>query len=977
MSRKVLFLISFVLLLCFASYGFAVDSNAVVVDADCATITVDGNPAEWAGLRSDTIHQDTCGNSLLAGFVGELEHDIRFAWDNNYLYILVEQTVADKYNGEAESGEDFNDECWAYEGATFTMDLDNLNAGSGEPNWSGIFGDFQAIYGYSSTGRTDLYTGNINNSDYALAAQTYLANGSVATAGTFENADRIIEARVRWSDIANNIDVNERQPGKDLMSAITAGFVFGCEPLIWDDGWHAAAYLNCGDHYHPPPGDDFNSTDVNLLASQYLAINPSPGTPERHVVPDVNLSWDGPSGVVNPTYNVYLVEDEPNFTGVSPVATNLSVTTHNPSGDLAIATDYYWRVDVNEPNGTVHTGLVWNFETWGKAWNPSPEDQAKDVPLDTEFDWDGDTFASSFDVYLGASKQDVTDANITVQLGVYKGNYPDSNYTSPQNLRLGTHYWRIDQVNEPNRWKGDVWSFKTVSFYVFDDFDQYGSTTAMEAVWQEQAGTGADVLRQTGWPRFPGQNAGWGMKFKYDNSGTKYYSEVKREVADADKDWTRDDVKEMDLWFLGKNTNNITTGIFGMYAALEDKDGHLGVVYYGDHSEDINDIKLQGHATTDLSYWEVPDDPEFGPSVTAYRPWHIRIADFNENGGVNLADVNNFYLGFGDRTNNSVAGGTGEVWFEEFRLYQPRCLSGYVVSDLTGDCMVDYRDLRIMWEDWLDGDYNIATTNPGTSDLVAYYQFEGDYADSSGNGHHGTAVNDVSIVYDAVRDSNVLNLPGTGDYVELGGGKDPCGPNTWADLNEPITVAAWIQITTPGGWQAVITKGESAWRLQTDEDMGAYFGCTGLDEGSEEWGVYVSGGDYVSDGQWHHIAGVYDPNYDGDNTGKMFLYVNGVVEDTADASGEIARSTSTTDVTIGENLEDFSIFKGYIDEVCIYERVLSQAEIAYLAADGGNPLYVPLRSEADLYEDSDEVINYMDFAVMAADKWLEEQLFGY
>jgi hypothetical protein len=299
--------------------------------------------------------------------------------------------------------------------------------------------------------------------------------------------------------------------------------------------------------------------------------------------------------------------------------------------------------------------------------------------------------------------------------------------------------------------------------------------------------------------------------------------------------------------------------------------------------------------------------------------------------------------------------------------------------------MVNYEDLQIMSDDWAVSDYNISTSNPTDANLLAYYKFEGNYIDSSGNGRNGTAVNGVTVVYDATRDSNVLKLPGSGDYVNCGGGKVPLGPNTWADVNGPITVAAWFKIVynnhrRADDWMPIVCKGENAWRLQAYDPYGAYWGCTGLGESPVGWGVELTGGTYVNDGKWHHTTGVYDPNADGDGTGKVYLYVDGYLFDSHDANGMIQDGNdSRAAVTIGENLGDPgpSTFEGYIDEVRIYSRALSQAQVAYLAGDGANPFRLRTHTQASLYDDPGNAVNFKDFALLAADNWLvEDRLFG-
>ena len=75
----------------------------------------------------------------------------------------------------------------------------------------------------------------------------------------------------------------------------------------------------------------------------------------------------------------------------------------------------------------------------------------------------------------------------------------------------------------------------------------------------------------------------------------------------------------------------------------------------------------------------------------------------------------------------------------------------------------------------------------------------------------------------------------------------------------------------------------------------------------------------VNDGQWHHVAGVYD----GTN---MFLYVDGTLDVSKPATGSIVQNSYP--VCIGHNAEaPASSFNGLIDEVSLYNRALTAAEI--------------------------------------------------
>ena len=109
-----------------------------------------------------------------------------------------------------------------------------------------------------------------------------------------------------------------------------------------------------------------------------LASNPSPYKGEVNVDPALALlEWDAPTEVCTPLYDVYFGKDPDLVTDVNQLEDNTANTSTDPTpvGDMAIDTQYYWRVDVNDPNCDAQcqncvpgyvmlTGDTWNFRTW-------------------------------------------------------------------------------------------------------------------------------------------------------------------------------------------------------------------------------------------------------------------------------------------------------------------------------------------------------------------------------------------------------------------------------------------------------------------------------------------------------------------------------------------------------------------------------------------------------------------------------------
>ncbi|HOV76684.1 MAG TPA: choice-of-anchor Q domain-containing protein [Sedimentisphaerales bacterium] len=88
-----------------------------------------------------------------------------------------------------------------------------------------------------------------------------------------------------------------------------------------------------------------------------------------------------------------------------------------------------------------------------KAINPSPGDDATDVPLRPTLSWSDGGDATSYDVYLGTS--------LPLGPNEFMGNRQSTSF-DPGTLVHNTHYyWRIDSKNAYGTTRGDVWHFRT------------------------------------------------------------------------------------------------------------------------------------------------------------------------------------------------------------------------------------------------------------------------------------------------------------------------------------------------------------------------------------------------------------------------------------------------------------------------------------------------------------------------------------
>jgi len=209
--------------------------------------------------------------------------------------------------------------------------------------------------------------------------------------------------------------------------------------------------------------------------------------------------------------------------------------------------------------------------------------------------------------------------------------------------------------------------------------------------------------------------------------------------------------------------------------------------------------------------------------------------------------------------------------------------------------------------------------NPGK--LLGWWKFDevdgNTAADASGNNRAGKRLGNPQWRPNGGKTGGASQFGGNGDRIEI-------DDESAFDLIEAITVAAWFKVNRfDMRWQALVTKGDSAWRLQrTAEENTLSFHCTGVKSTDPNWPMGVAGRKNVNDGQWHHVVGVYDG-------ATISLYVDGEIDNSSPASGRI--QTNDFAVVIGGNSERTDRpWNGMIDEVCILACPIDANEVRAL-----------------------------------------------
>lgn len=232
------------------------------------------------------------------------------------------------------------------------------------------------------------------------------------------------------------------------------------------------------------------------------------------------------------------------------------------------------------------------------------------------------------------------------------------------------------------------------------------------------------------------------------------------------------------------------------------------------------------------------------------------------------------------------------------------------------------------------GSNSLQAQTDTTTGLMARWKLDetaGTSATDSAGGYTGTLTNfPASPWLNPAKLDGGLTFDGTNDYVNM-------GDIDAFDGMSAMTVSAWVK-TTSNAEQHIISKGE----------------CTGtVGAGSWEFGIAdpasnlnstffalydpasggsvasCSGGTYpeninVHDGQWHHVAGTWDGS-----TG--IAYIDGIP--CASTIPFTSMDSTTDSVEMGGQCNGVNPnrLNGTIDDVRIYNRALSGADIAALA----------------------------------------------
>jgi len=179
---------------------------------------------------------------------------------------------------------------------------------------------------------------------------------------------------------------------------------------------------------------------------------------------------------------------------------------------------------------------------------------------------------------------------------------------------------------------------------------------------------------------------------------------------------------------------------------------------------------------------------------------------------------------------------------------------------------------------------------------------------------------------------NALAFDGTDSYVDAG---NVVGAFDF-ERTDPFSLSSWIKATKTGfgsiiAKQAPMISNMRGYHLYKDDSNRLGFNLNY----SATHAIEVRGNpSKLNDGSWHHVA----VTYDGSSTAAgVKLYVDGLLQTNdvlSDVRGNHSLSGTIKDTTpflIGNRGENDLLFQGTIDDVRVYNRVLSTSEVQTLA----------------------------------------------
>ncbi len=212
----------------------------------------------------------------------------------------------------------------------------------------------------------------------------------------------------------------------------------------------------------------------------------------------------------------------------------------------------------------------------------------------------------------------------------------------------------------------------------------------------------------------------------------------------------------------------------------------------------------------------------------------------------------------------------------------------------------------------------IPASGSSSGGLVAHYTFDRTYEDSSAYKNHGTPKGNMAFT-NGVVGSAAASFDGK-SYVEV---KD----SDSLDLAGDFTFSVWLNKMDAGvgGWAVVLSKGDTSSLSATDSPY-AMFHYNGIYPSLRIDRQYISSSTGTSYNEWYLFTVTREGN-------DFKFYINGGLKDTKISTAKTPASASKLMIGI-DPPGSTEYFRGYMDDLRIYNYALSQSEVSSIYGGG-------------------------------------------
>jgi hypothetical protein len=207
--------------------------------------------------------------------------------------------------------------------------------------------------------------------------------------------------------------------------------------------------------------------------------------------------------------------------------------------------------------------------------------------------------------------------------------------------------------------------------------------------------------------------------------------------------------------------------------------------------------------------------------------------------------------------------------------------------------------------------------------LLAYYTGDGTANDALGT-YNGTLVNGAT--YGTGKINNGFSFDGVNDYVSLGN-------NLNFDGTTPFSVSVWLYTSSTSAqtYFSKVSGGFLGYEMTVNLGSGVRFFL----RGTAGWiDLYING---QLENQWQNIVFTYDGSK---NASGVNGYIDGVLRTKNVITNNLTGLVSTTvNAQISGRAGTSQPFKGIIDEIGIWNKVLTSTEVTELYNSGAGKQY--------------------------------------